>query len=187
MPYVERETAKIFYDDIGQGPLVVTTHGVCENGSYWGRTGVSQRLADARENLMAVACEQMSCSELLRGARKGGGGPFLNRLHANPESERCWRWVEEILSAGNPLYYAEFLRSFYDDPDPKVKLLRGIRRPCLVLLGEHDVMFIKPSELLVRCIPRVREVVLEGLGHMTAIEDPERTGDEILSFLSGVG
>jgi pimeloyl-ACP methyl ester carboxylesterase len=55
-----------------------------------------------------------------------------------------------------------------------------------VLLGEHDVMFIKPSELLVRCIPRVREVVLDGLGHMTAIEDPERTGDELLSFLASV-
>jgi pimeloyl-ACP methyl ester carboxylesterase len=47
MPYLARETAKIFYDDLGEGPLVVTTHGVCENGSYWGRTGVSQRLADA--------------------------------------------------------------------------------------------------------------------------------------------
>ena len=287
MPYLERETAKIFYDDIGQGPLVVTTHGVCENGSYWGRPGVSQRLADAgyrvvdmdmrghgrsvptgepkgydvetiaadigalaghlgaerfhllthatggmaglryamhnsdrllslmstdtgsatvpidqfcdpeyddhvyekidpSGNPMAAAYDQMSVAELLRTARQGDGGPFLNRLNANPEPERCWRWVEEVISAGNPVCYAEFLRSFYDDPDPKVKLLRGIRCPCLVLLGEHDVMFIKPSRLLVRCIPTVKEVVLDGLGHMTAIEDPERTGDELLSFLASV-
>ena len=287
MPYLERETAKIFYDDVGEGPLILTTHGVCENGSYWGRTGVSQRLAEAgyrvadmdmrghgrsvptgepkgydvetiasdigaladhlgaqrfhllthatggmaglryamhhsdrllslmstdtgsatlpsdqfcdpeyddhvhqkidpSGNPMATAYEQMSVAELLRSARQGDGGPFLNRLNSNPESERCWRWVEEVISAGNPVCYAEFLRSFYDDPDPKVKLLRGIRCPCLVLLGEHDVMFIKPSELLVRCLPRAREVVLDGLGHMTAIEDPERTGDELLAFLASV-
>jgi pimeloyl-ACP methyl ester carboxylesterase len=29
-------------------------------------------------------------------------------------------------------------------------------------------------------------VVLEGLGHMTAIEDPERTSDELLSFLASL-
>jgi pimeloyl-ACP methyl ester carboxylesterase len=29
-------------------------------------------------------------------------------------------------------------------------------------------------------------VVLDGLGHMTAIEDPERTSDELLSFLASV-
>ena len=43
----EWETAKIFYDDVGEGPLILTTHGVCENGIYWGRTGVSQRLVEA--------------------------------------------------------------------------------------------------------------------------------------------
>jgi hypothetical protein len=26
--------------------------------------------------------------------------------------------------------------------------LRGIQCPCMVLLGEHDAMFVKPSELL---------------------------------------
>jgi pimeloyl-ACP methyl ester carboxylesterase len=285
MPYLERDTAKIFYDDLGDGPVIITTHGVSENGSYWSRPGVSHRLAEAgyrvidmdmrghgrsvpsgeprgydvetiagdigaladhlgaerfhllthatggmaglryamvhsdrllslmstdtgsatvpsdefcdpayddhvyerfdpSQNPMAVAYEQMSVAEILRGARAGDGGPFLNRLNANPDPDRCWRWVQEILSVGNPLYYAEFLRSFYDDPDPRVKLLGGIQCPCLVLLGEYDVMFIKPSELLARCIPNVKHVVLEGLGHMTAIEDPDWTCKELLSFLA---
>jgi pimeloyl-ACP methyl ester carboxylesterase len=287
MPYLERETANVFYDDVGEGPVILTTHGVSENGSYWSRTGVSPRLAEAgyrvvdldmrghgrsvptgeprgydvetiagdigaladhlgvdrfhllthatggmaglryamhhsdrllslmstdtgsatvptdqycdpryddhvyekidpSQNPMGAAYEQMSVAEMLRGARQGDGGPFLNRLNANPDPERCWRWVEEILSVGNPLYYAEFLRSFYDDPNPGVKLLRGIQCPCLVLLGEYDVLFIKPSELLARCIPNVKHVILEGLGHMTAIEDPDRTCGELLSFLDGV-
>ena len=54
-----------------------------------------------------------------------------------------------------------------------MKLLREIRCPNLVMLGEHDVMFIEPSKLLDRTLPDVKHVVLDGLGHMLAIEDPE--------------
>ena len=35
-------------------------------------------------------------------------------------------------------------------------------------------------------IPDVRHVILDGIGHMTAIEDPERTIKEILDFLETV-
>jgi pimeloyl-ACP methyl ester carboxylesterase len=55
-----------------------------------------------------------------------------------------------------------------------------------VLLGDADIMFIKPSELLARTIPNVKHVVLEGMGHMTAIEDPQRTSDELLGFLDAL-
>jgi len=34
--------------------------------------------------------------------------------------------------------------------------------------------------------PDVRHVILDGIGHMTAIEDPERTIKEILDFLETV-
>lgn len=78
------------------------------------------------------------------------------------------------------------MRSFYDDPDPRVKELRQIQCPCLVMLGEHDEVFIKPSELLARTIPNVQHVVLEGLGHMTAIEAPERTCEVLLEFLGSL-
>ncbi len=288
MPYLERDTALLYYDEIGEGPAILTTHGVCENGSYWSRTGVSRRLADAgyrvidtdmrghgrsvptgdppgydvetvasdfgaladhlgidrfhllthatggmaglryamrhhgrllslmstdtgsatlptdrfcepeyddhsfekidpSGNPMAIAYETHSLREILRTARDGDGGPFLNRLSANPDPDRVWRWTEEILATGNPTHYAAFMRSFYDDPDPHVSALRKISCPCLVLLGEHDVMFVKPSELLARTIPDVKHVVLEGLGHMTAIEDPERTAQELLACLGEKG
>jgi pimeloyl-ACP methyl ester carboxylesterase len=65
-------------------------------------------------------------------------------------------------------------------------MLREIRCPNLVLLGEHDVMFIEPSKLLARTIPEVKHVVIEGLGHMLAIEDPERTSAELLAFLGSL-
>ena len=35
-------------------------------------------------------------------------------------------------------------------------------------------------------IPDVRHVILDGVGHMTAIEDPDRTIKEILDFLETV-
>ena len=48
-------------------------------------------------------------------------------------------------------------------------------------------MIIKASELLARTIPDVSHVVMPGLGHMTAIEDPEGTLREILGFLRSIG
>ena len=285
MPYFQRANARLFYDEIGTGEPIITTHGVCENGSYWSLPGVSERLAERHRVIdsdmrghgrsvvngdpkgydvetmaddigaladhlgldrfhllthatggmvglryamrhserllslmstdtgsatvptdqfcapefedrddyplidpstlpMAQAYDEQSVSELLLAARQGDGGPFLNRLNANPDPERCWQMVEAVLAAGNPVSYAEFMRSFYTDPDPKVKGLRQIRCPCLVLLGEHDVMFVEPGELLARCLKNVKHVVLDGLGHMTAIEHPGRTADELLVFLA---
>jgi pimeloyl-ACP methyl ester carboxylesterase len=47
MPYFRRPGAKLFFDDVGVGVPIITMHGFIENGSYWGRTGVSGSLADA--------------------------------------------------------------------------------------------------------------------------------------------
>ncbi|MDG2303437.1 MAG: hypothetical protein P8R42_02090 [Candidatus Binatia bacterium] len=75
------------------------------------------------------------------------------------------------------------MRSVYDDPDPGVALLEKVQYPNLVFFGEHDVIFIKPRELLARCLPNVKHAVLDGLGHMTAIEDLKCTTAELLSLL----
>ncbi|MEM8564215.1 MAG: alpha/beta hydrolase [Pseudomonadota bacterium] len=47
MPYLSLENHKLFYDLTGpeKGIPILTTHGVGENGSYWGRTGISEDLA----------------------------------------------------------------------------------------------------------------------------------------------
>lgn len=128
-----------------------------------------------------------STAENMRDARKGDGGPFLNRLNANPDPDRCWRWTTEILATGNLEYRGDFARSFYLDPNHYADRCRGIACPSLVLLGEHDVMFVKASELLARTIPNVKHVVMPGLGHMTAIEDPQGILREILTFLGSLG
>jgi pimeloyl-ACP methyl ester carboxylesterase len=109
---------------------------------------------------------------------------FLNRMHTAEAPEAAFAMLEAIQRRGNPDTLADFMSIFYDDPDPHIRGLRGISCPCLVLLGEHDVLFVKPSEQLAREIPNNRHVVLEGRGHMTALEDPERTTAELLDFLA---
>ena len=48
MPYLNRTgDIQIFYDETGAGVPVITTHGFTENGSYWGRTGISAALAES--------------------------------------------------------------------------------------------------------------------------------------------
>lgn len=291
MPYLKRPGAQIFFDDVGSGEPIITTHGFHENGTYWGLTGVSAGLATAgyrvvdmdmrghgrsapdgpdtpydvdtvaadigaladhlgfqrfhllthatggiaglryamhhSDRLLSIIstdtgsgtipwpeyCEPewddkpipvsdtIDVGVLMGGFVLGVGNwrktladlqrdptdhplaPFLNRFASNPDPERCWRWAENIFAVGNMNNCADFARGFFKDPDPKVKLLRGIQCPSLVIVGEYDYYMIKPSECVARCIPNSEYIVMEGLGHMTAIEDPQRVVNDVLRFL----
>ena len=91
---------------------------------------------------------------------------------------------EACARIGDPDQLADFIESFYDDPNPRIRGLRNISCPCLMLLGEADVQFIKPAEQVAREVPNCTHRVLAGRGHMLALEDPQQLGDELLSFLS---
>lgn len=79
-----------------------------------------------------------------------------------------------------------FSPSFYIDADPHVEGLRKIKCPTLILLGEHDIVFLVPSDTMAKEIPNNRHVIIKGVGHMTAIEAPDETARELLSFLECV-
>lgn len=130
--------------------------------------------------------EKLNVHERLKLGRKTDGRPFLSGFSRNEDPDRCWRWVEDILGAGNPTRIAEFGCSFYTDADPRIAQLKQISCPNLVLLGELDEMFIKPSELLARHLPRVEHVVVAGRGHMLTIEDPKGTARTLIDFLRSV-
>jgi len=53
-----------------------------------------------------------------------------------------------------------------------------------VLVGEKDDLFIEPGRVMARAIPVCRHVVMEGVGHMTAIEAPDRLARELLDFMA---
>lgn len=268
MPTVSRAGARLHYDDLGAGELVVMTHGLNENALYWTTTGIAGRLSgryrvvpvemrghgrtarsgdpagyDAQtlgEDLEAVA-DHLGYERFHLVSHATGGmvavrlamrddrrlasltltdtgaatwpgredpreamaprfagrtwdeifeslhrqpGLFLTQLDAHADRARLWSRFEEMARLGDPDVLAEFIRGFYDDPDPHVDMLRAIRCPTLVLLGEHDRLFVKPSRLLVAEIPGAQLVILPGVGHMTAFEAPEETYVAIASFLA---
>ena len=111
---------------------------------------------------------------------------YFNRMHTAVNPESAFAMYEACASAGDPDELAHFVESFYRDPDPHIAGLRNVACPCLMLLGEHDVQFIKPAEQIAREVPRCKHRVLEGRGHMLALENPQQLGDELLAFLEGV-
>jgi pimeloyl-ACP methyl ester carboxylesterase len=108
---------------------------------------------------------------------------FLNSMHKAVSPESAFAMFEACAANANPNELADFVGSFYNDPDPKISGLRAISCPCFMLEGEHDVQFIKPAELVAREVPNCTHKVLEGMGHMLAFEDPQQLADEILGFL----
>ena len=113
-------------------------------------------------------------------------GVFLFKMDEHPEKEEMWQIYEGFVQRQDPVAVGTFMEQFYADPNPMVKGLRQIKCPTLVLLGEFDLMFIKPSEILAREIPDNKHVIIEGIGHMTAIENPLRTIHELSDFLATV-
>ncbi len=113
-------------------------------------------------------------------------GPFLFKMAEHSNNEGMWKIFEGFLRRQNPQDIVTFMLNFYTDPDPRVESLRKIKCPTLVLLGEFDIVFIEPSEILANEIPDVKHVIIDGIGHMTAIENPGRTTEEILDFLETV-
>jgi pimeloyl-ACP methyl ester carboxylesterase len=292
MAYLEHNNASLYYEDFGEGPPIITTHGVNENTLYWSLPGVTDRLVQAgyrvistdmrahgrtlstgepkgydaktigddfgaladhlgldRFHLLTHATGGMAAIDyavrnhdrllslmstdtgsstaplpasaevtdadqtfqridpathplleaMIAGQKaRDPNAPvvlpripmpdqvFLNRLHVAKFPEAAYAQLDCILSLSKPSQMAEFMSSFYDNPDPKIRGLRKISCPCLILLGEHDVLFLKPSQLMAREIPSARHVVMAGLGHMTAIEDPDATAGELINFLKSL-
>ena len=123
---------------------------------------------------------------MLVGREIAGEHMHLNRMHKAVNPDNAFAMFEACAANGNPDELANFIGTFYNDPDPKIAGLRQITCPCLMLEGEYDVQFIKPAELVAREVPNCTHRVLEGRGHMLSFENPQQLGDELLNFLQGL-
>ncbi len=47
MPWVTHGNADLYYEDVGSGPAIITTHGVTESHLYWVLSGVADKLIKA--------------------------------------------------------------------------------------------------------------------------------------------
>lgn len=293
MAYFENGNARIYYEDVGEGEVIFTNHGVTEDTTYWSEPGVTAALAEkyrvvsidmrghgrtiidgdpkgfdevtmgddftaladhlgqdkfhilshatggmyaarygirhsdrlislmltdtgseTAPKMFASDGHELTPEEL--AARREQGEKrrqeWMDRAKVAPISykdrEAAWRVSPEVFTfkmAEHPysdkMYaimdgwgqrrlsmaaLAEFYGSFYKDPDPMVEGLRQISCPTLLLIGEFDYVFIKPTELMATEIPDNRHVVMKGCGHMTAMEAPKWTSDIILDFLACV-
>ncbi|MHA2036476.1 MAG: alpha/beta fold hydrolase [Promethearchaeota archaeon] len=119
-------------------------------------------------------------------AHKGNPDVFMFKLAEHPDSERLWNIYYSFWHRHDWRQALNFQWSFYTDPNPRIEQLRQIKCPTLVLLGEFDLVFLKESEIMAKEIPDARHVIMKGLGHMTALEAPDRLITELLDFLDGV-
>lgn len=147
---------------------------------------------EQRQQMRAEALKHID-DEVTRDERKARWittpGPYTFTIAARPEPQRDRMfevmngfWLRRL--SRRALF--DFQTSFYTDPDYKVTELRKIKCPTLILYGEHDVVFIEPSKIMAKEIPDNRVVIIPGVGHMTSIEAPDRTAEEILDFLKTV-
>lgn len=101
-----------------------------------------------------------------------------------PRNERQRALVRLMYQLNDPQLMGRFICEFYNDSDPRVDLLRDIECPTLVLVGEDDAALRDSSRLMATEIGDARLIELPGVGHMTAIEAPDATGDALLDFLN---
>jgi 3-oxoadipate enol-lactonase len=111
---------------------------------------------------------------------------FTFKMAQHPYSDKMFEIMDDWNQRRHHTMLVEFLINFYTDPDPMVEGLRQVKCPTLLLIGEYDHVFIKPTELMAKEIPDNRHVVMRGCGHMTAIEAPLWTAHELLDFLECV-
>ncbi|QGN55502.1 alpha/beta fold hydrolase [Novosphingobium sp. Gsoil 351] len=112
--------------------------------------------------------------------------PFLHQLDRHPEREALWSRIETVFTANDPRRLSRFVEQFYTDPDPRVKGLRSIACPVLVVSAEHDDLMREPEALVVRETPGARFADFAGVGHMTALEAPDRLSEMLLDFFAAV-
>lgn len=66
-------------------------------------------------------------------------------------------------------------------------LLSKIQAPTLVMVGDQDILTpLSLSQVLAEGIPKAELVVLPGLGHFCALEDPEAFASHVAGFLARV-
>jgi pimeloyl-ACP methyl ester carboxylesterase len=272
MAFFSRGTARIYYEDHGEGEPIIAVHGLIENTSYWndiaeglaqkyrfipmdmrghgqsvtsgaphgfdcetigedvialadhlgikrfhllthstgGFAGVRYAMHDSGRLASLTLTDTGSATSVLPGdaesirafhakfarsfekydwdeiiaAVRVSPSPFFRGITESPRALELLQTALAMVRQGERASIAEFIRSFYTDPDPKVEGLRKISCPVLIVYGEKDDLFIEPSKLMAREIPGARIIEYPGVGHMTALECPELLRADLLDFLA---
>ncbi len=157
--------------------LMLTNCGSSTNFSNKGAAGNAEAV-----EFLAMSFENFSWEQIIAGLRINSG-PLFAGVAAASDSDQLFKKALALMSAGNGKSIAQFVRSFYNDPDPKIEGLQNITCPTLIVSAELDRFFSEPSQILAKHIPNNKHIEGQSMGHMTALEAPQWLSQELTGFL----
>jgi pimeloyl-ACP methyl ester carboxylesterase len=131
----------------------------------------------------ARVVEQVLARDGLREAfRFYFDGPLFERV---PREEPLAAQYEAWAARATPHGFGGSYRVTIDRPSMVGELGR-IHAPTLILVGEHDTLYLEDAEMMARRIPSARKVIMKGLGHAMSFEAPDAFAREVMAFLASL-
>jgi 3-oxoadipate enol-lactonase len=108
------------------------------------------------------------------------------RVFPGAEHEELREMLVEIITHANPSAYRKAMISL--GTFNSVNRLGEIMKPTLVVTGADDTT-VTPArqEILVKCIPAARQLILANAGHAVPVDQADRFNQELSSFLTTPG
>ena len=109
--------------------------------------------------------------------------PFFRGIAESDNREELLRDCTEMVGSRRPVCHRVFYPLLLYRPGPAGRRTSGrLHCPVLIIYGEKDDLFIQSSKLMAKEIPGAELLEYPGVGHMIAIEEPERFADRYYWF-----
>jgi pimeloyl-ACP methyl ester carboxylesterase len=142
---------------------------------------------DIIELAVTIARDEGMAAVLAAQEMAGSADPLANEISARLEAERpdYKAFGQRKMLASSPAMYAAMLRSITDaTPElDRLPALAGLAVPTLVIVGEHDAPFVKPSQRMAEAIPGATLAVIPGGAHSPQFEAPDAWWAALTGFL----
>ncbi|MGI9119920.1 MAG: alpha/beta fold hydrolase [Acidimicrobiales bacterium] len=172
----ERLSALVLMDT-GSGPVVIDRSlamGSVELVRTSGMGALAELLASLPEGVNPL---ETVASRHVRRARSGPLG--------DDDPAESWEtYGDAKLLAASPAMYAAMVPAMLDQPG-RLAAVTDLAVPVLVMVGEHDALFLDDSRSLAAAIPGACLHVLPGAGHSPHHESPDLWLEALLEFLAG--
>jgi pimeloyl-ACP methyl ester carboxylesterase len=143
---------------------------------------VEMGIAIARNEGIAAV---MAAQDALGAEDAPLGTPAHERLLATRPGYR--EFGQRKMLASSPAMYAAMLQALTDpEGEDRLDRLAAVDVPTLVLVGDQDEPFLKPSRRMAATIPGAELVVLPDGGHSPQFESSEQWWKALSTFLGGV-
>lgn len=111
-----------------------------------------------------------------------GSRAAASAVGRNPESPAA-QGARAAIGGQDPRAVAQFGRRVAGPVPGLVDELGKIDAPALVVVGEEDEPYRRAAELMTSRLPRARQVVIPGAGHVVTLEAPDAVNRELAAFV----